>query len=736
MSFGFSPSDVVKLVQVSTRVYLAFKDANDNSETQVSGLVREFTSFHHCLLELSELMKEYGKPLPFPYLDFQETLQRCEETIEPYANHLVDRKMSMKKFVYTIRYIGKEKEISNLRTVIMGHYQALQMCTAFLQLRLHLEATKQTQRLLDLAPFRSVSFGGHAYTTNAIGSSSRTAPNALPAPSEADQLYKDWVIFSRWLKNEDERFAIENGSSALPSSWGATPAAAHNGDEQTAAVLYHLRRELEDAIMIEENRAKRMAVEMRTNLAPSDAIRQEMRNLPHIPQRTGTIQTLNSDFTESLTGLEARNSMSDSTQTLRPGLSTPSPGTSPTSSPQIPQSYFDTVDWRSVSEAPSSPGARTSSMSTTRSSFSQSLDSRLSVPGLGISTAGTTPEDAAQPLRRKLSAASLLSIALGPGALQWNKLCRKAVVERVTVQGSESRECDLHWRYREDAGISIRSVYRSGTSKEVKVWITQHFPATGPSIPLTTSFPDGDVAIDFPRHSHGRLEKRCIDVKYLMSDAASNDKLQTLLYTNNGKDEAELLYDRPVLSISSNLNKPECRGKNLRLWRKTEMLVGPNGPESAEVLVVLFYTSALPEEKAHWVEEPHYVFQWLDDSVYNKRSDKLQLVFSKEPGKWTRDKVFPRRKSSKSSEGDGDSERPGLGRVGTRSSMASSSAASISSARSSLFSSGQKKGAAANLNRFGYSELEIKFQSKSDRGAFLDMWKKHVKGLAPWVGVA
>ena len=29
MSFGFSPSDVVKLVQVSTRVYLAFKGGSD-----------------------------------------------------------------------------------------------------------------------------------------------------------------------------------------------------------------------------------------------------------------------------------------------------------------------------------------------------------------------------------------------------------------------------------------------------------------------------------------------------------------------------------------------------------------------------------------------------------------------------------------------------------------------------------------------------------------------------------
>ncbi|KAJ4298237.1 hypothetical protein N0V90_006136 [Kalmusia sp. IMI 367209] len=727
MSFGFSPSDVVKLVQVSTRVYLAFKDANDNSETQVSGLVREFSSFHQCLLELSELMKEYGKPLPFPYLDFQETLKRCEETIEPYANHLVDRKMSVRKFVYTIRYIGKEKEISNLRTVIMGHYQAIQMCISFLQLRLHLEATKQTQRLLDLAPFRTVSFGGQSYTTNALGSSSRTAPNALPAPSEADQLYKDWLIFSRWLKNEDERLAIESSNSARPLSYGAAPAGAPSGDEQTAAVLYHLRRELEDAIMIEENRAKRIAVEKRTNLAPSDAVRQEMKNLPHVPQRTYTIDT---EFSGSFSRFDNHNtSMSGSTQTLRPDPTTPSPCASPSSSPKIPQSYFDAVDWGSVSESPSSPGARTSSMSTSRSSVSMSPEARLSVPGVSVSTAGTTPEDSAQPLRRKISAASLLSIALGPGALQWNKLCRKVQVERVTSQGSESRECDLHWRYREDAGISIRSVYRSGNSKEVKVWITQHFPATGPSIPLTTSFLDGDVSIDFPRSSFGRLEKRCIDIKYLMADSDSSMKLQTLLYTNNGKEKAELLYDRPILTISSNLNKPECRGKNLRLWKKTEVRVGLNGLEAADVLYLLFYTSALQEEKAHWVEEPHYVFQWLDDSVYSKSSEKLQLIFSKEPGKWTRDKVFQRRKSSKSSEaGDAEHEGLGLRRAGTRTSIASSSAASVKSARSSIFN-GERQGGAGTLNRFGYSEFEIKFQGKSDRKAFLDIWKTHVRGL-------
>lgn len=322
-----------------------------------------------------------------------------------------------------------------------------------------------------------------------------------------------------------------------------------------------------------------------------------------------------------------------------------------------------------------------------------------------------------------------MSIALGPGALQWNRLGHRVQVERLTPQGTESRECDLHWRYREDGGISIRSVYRSSSSKSVKPWIIQHFPATGPSIPLTTSIDDA-VAITFPRKSFGKLDGRCTDIKYLAPDAASSLKLQTLLYTNNGKDAAELLYDRPIKTVSSNLNRPECRGMNLRLWKKAEVTVGLNGLESADVVFLLFYTSALSDEKAHWVEEPHYVFQWLDDSVYKKKSDRLQLDFSKEPGKWTRDKVFRRRDSSNSTQAaEADPPRPSLTRAGTRTSIASSAAVSVSSGRSSMFSSGDRKGATGNLNRFGYSKLEIEFHSKSDRTDFLDIWKKFVRGL-------
>jgi hypothetical protein len=746
MSFGVSPSDVIKLVEFSTRLYVAFKgtnsnqpcqtqstgttcsrftDANDNSEAQVEGLVREFSTFHHCLVELEELMKEYGKPLPFPYLDFKETLQRCEKALKPYASHLVDnKKMTLKKFTYTIKYIGKEKEIDGLRKQITGHYQALQMCTSFLQLRLHLEATKQTQRLLDSAPFRSMSFGGHMYSSNAFASTSRATPNALPPPSEADQLYKDWLIFSRYLKNEDERLLEDAGQLVRPLSLGGTPASAPSNDAETAAVLYHLRRELEDAIMVEENRAKRTAVEKRTNLLPSDAVRQEVRSMPPIPHRTYNPDTEHSEYYPGFNDHIQYNTMASSMATLRADPRTPSPTVSPSGSPQIQQGYFGTVDWGALS--PSTSYDRTPSVSTNRSSFS-SPDSRLSV-----NTSLTTPDTHA--LQARFSVASLATIAIGKSALDWHKLCRKVAVERTTPTGEESRECDVHWRYREDAGLSIRSLYRDERTKKPVVWIVQNFPATGPSIPQTTGLGDGYVSIDFPRKSFGKLDKRCTGVKYTISDLDSSTKLQTLLYTNNGKDPAELLYDRPVLTLSSNKNKPELRGKNIRLWKKSETQLGPNGLVSVNVLVLLFYTSALGEE-AHWVEEPHYVFQWLDESVYKKSSEKLELIFSKEPGKWGKDKLFKRRQSSKddnmtpmdtkrksiSTMGSGMGSM--LKRTGTVSSVASTS--SVRSSKS-IYGSGRDR-RMNSLNRFGYSELEIRFRDNKDRKEFLDVWRLYVK---------
>jgi hypothetical protein len=150
MSFGFSPSDVVKLVEISTRVYIAFKgmlivlpiglntkwpkDANENSEAQVEALVREFQTFARCLLELDTLMKEFGRSMPFPVEDFKKTLDKCEASLKPYHQNLVDKRMGVSKMLWTIKYIGKEKELDSLRKLITGHYQALHLCLSFLQL--------------------------------------------------------------------------------------------------------------------------------------------------------------------------------------------------------------------------------------------------------------------------------------------------------------------------------------------------------------------------------------------------------------------------------------------------------------------------------------------------------------------------------------------------------------------------------------------------------------------------
>ncbi|KAJ6193535.1 hypothetical protein J3E72DRAFT_407119 [Bipolaris maydis] len=749
MSFGCSPSDVLKLLEFSTRVYLAFKDANENSEAQVASLVKEFTAFHTCLVELGELMKQYGQPMPFPVKEFEATLKRCEKTLDPYADHLVDKKMGVKKFIFTIRYMGMEKEIDGLRKQITGHYQALHMCISFLQLRLHLEATKQTQRLLDAAPPRTVTLGGRAYSTSALGFSSQHAPLSLPAPDE-HPLFSEWVIFDRWLQSEDERIARE-AEHSRPLSLGDTPAALPSDDDQTAAILYHLRRQVDDAILIEENRTKRMTAEKRSHLSPSDAIRQEVRNMPPAPSRTYTLDT---DHSGDFTGF-CQHQMSSSSETARPSLSIPLSHSPPSVGPRG-DSYFSSIDWaQSPTDTSAFHDAGRTSVSTNRSSISHSPGSQPRSCSADLSPGGTIPETlASYSLRRSLSRTSLATMALGEAALDWKRICRSVEVERKSVKyGAESRDCDVRWRYREDTGISIRAIYHSSQDGKLRTWIEQHFPATGPSIPLTTTYPDGAVSIDFPRNSFGKLDKQYTDIKYTFSTSDSAEKFQTLLYTNNNADAADLKFDRPILTISSDKNPTECRGRNLRLWRRTETHLEDDGPVTFDVLVLLFYTSAL-EEKGHWIEEPHYAFEWLADTVFNKETDKLTLVFSKDASSWKSDKLFQRRKSSRatsttvataaaapkspaspsspsSSSSFFSSQRkrndsmeiPQLTRAGTRASVASSQ-----SFKTALTSAAHP-GRLGNLNRFGYAELEIRFQSKRDRRAFLEVWAEFVKPL-------
>jgi hypothetical protein len=304
-------------------------------------------------------------------------------------------------------------------------------------------------------------------------------------------------------------------------------------------------------------------------------------------------------------------------------------------------------------------------------------------------------------LRSLLSSTSLTSIESNDAAFQWVPLCQKVRVERTRpFPGGrwvppEIRECYIYWKYREDGGISLCSVYRSSRDRKARVWTQQDFSALGPPIPLATTV-DGETIIEFPRNSFGTRNKQWVDMKYICASAETSITIQTLLYTNNGRNPADLLFDRPIRSISSDKHNPECRARNIRLWRRTE-----THDSSVDVLVLLFYTSCL-EEKGHWVEEPHYAFEWLTDSAKKRLSDKLTLTFSKDPGKWSSEKVF---RLQKTLQVPHNSSRP--------------ASDDIKTARLE-----------ASLNRFGYTRLDIEFQNHSDRKAFTDVWARYVKPLS------
>lgn len=591
-----------------------------------------------------------------------------------------------------------------------------------------------------------MSLGGQWFTNSTV--SAPNTPLALPAPEDSHPLYKDWQMFNRWLKSEDDRLAQElELARPARASWGDTPRVAADGDAESANILYHLRREVEDAILFEENRSKRTASEKRAHLAPSDAMKQQVREMPPAPpMRTYTLDT---EHSGNFSRFEHHASMGDSVATLRQEAGTPSPKSTPMGSPPAEHGYFLHNQY---SPGPLSPMSiqDPSRLSVSTIGSSISMDSRSpSIAGLGISTRGTTPENAIPNLHPRLSSAWMAPFTIGGAALEWTKLARKVDVERQfseRMNGKdhvvhEHQECDIHWKHREDSGISLRALYRSKKDGKPRVWTMQDFATTGPSIPLTTTI-DGEVSLDFPRGSFGRLDKQWTDIKYTFANAEHAVDFQTLLYSNAGKDKAELLFDRPVKTISSDKHKPECRGRNIRLWKKKEMRLESDGPVWVDILVLLFFTSCL-QEKGHWVEEPHYAFEWLTTSTIDDDSSKLKLVFSKDASKFAGDKIFGRRKLSSASGSSNETPRsptiafakrkdsmeiPGIARTGTRDSIASD-AASIRSSYS-IFG---KKGASSRtgkLNCFGYSKLEIEFQYKKDRKAFLEVWQKYVKAMS------
>ncbi|KAG9196659.1 hypothetical protein G6011_01780 [Alternaria panax] len=337
MSFGCSPSDVLKLLDMSTRVYLASKDTNENSEAQVRGLVKESTTFHGCLKELGGLMKQYGQSMLFSIKDFEDTLKKCEKTSELYADHLVDRKMSVKKFIFTLR-------------IPSSH-----------------------------------------------------VPLVL-APPDEHPLFREWRIFDRWLHSEDERIAQEAGSFR-PLSLGNTPAAAPSGDIQAAAILYQLRRQVDDAIFVQETRAKRATAEKRTHLGRSDAMKQKVRDMPPAPLRTHILETdLFGDFTKFSQEL-----MSDSIAIIPSSLRVQQ------SSPD----YSASVNWTQSPTSKSLHPDRTAS-SATRSSECYSP--------------ATQDTPLSPTLRHILSRTSLATMALGDAALDWKRICRTVQVERMSLK--------------------------------------------------------------------------------------------------------------------------------------------------------------------------------------------------------------------------------------------------------------------------------------------------------------
>jgi hypothetical protein len=132
--FGWSAGDIIKLIEVSVKIYAAFQDANKNSSKQTRILVDEFTRFHKFLLLLKDLLEKYGKPLPFGYDEFRETLRECESFIKPYADSLLDRGKGFKKAWKTIAFTWNDKDVDRLRKQVTGHVQSLNLIINYLTL--------------------------------------------------------------------------------------------------------------------------------------------------------------------------------------------------------------------------------------------------------------------------------------------------------------------------------------------------------------------------------------------------------------------------------------------------------------------------------------------------------------------------------------------------------------------------------------------------------------------------
>ena len=133
-AFGWSVTDIIKLIEISVNVYGAFNDARKNSSHRFQLLSEEFRRFHTCLELLRDLLKEHNKNLYFGYDQFKATLEECQEFLQKYAV-LGESRNSIAKFIRTIGWTTEEKStINRLLAAVHGHAHVIGLYIGYMTL--------------------------------------------------------------------------------------------------------------------------------------------------------------------------------------------------------------------------------------------------------------------------------------------------------------------------------------------------------------------------------------------------------------------------------------------------------------------------------------------------------------------------------------------------------------------------------------------------------------------------
>ncbi|OCK82251.1 hypothetical protein K432DRAFT_229778 [Lepidopterella palustris CBS 459.81] len=737
--FGWSPGDLVKLIELSTRVYSALADAQKNSSNQVKLLVKEFNRFHEFLKALSRLLERYGRPLPFGSDDFKETLKECEKFIQPYADALIDRRPSITYAYHAVKFVSEDKDVERLRKQVDGHVQSLKLYIGYLTLELQLEAEQQGQLLsrnhsviqpiaeesaLDFSqPYESQPRKrprtSKAQSFAAPSQSEERNAVALPDP-ESEDLCQELLRFKQYLEAKDDK--------------GARRIGEHEG----SSALSHLRREVDIALERAENRAKRVTAEeiaqraaalvMRGQSSPND---DEVRGYENrMPITTSTGCNANELRPVKSFGTMPRPRRADSHATYDSAIADVythdvSNPTSPTAlnrratdDPDLDTLYQNPRN-RSSMPSPRMPSPRIPprmpSPRAIPSPRPPSVDSsRVSYASSGKSSDmpfqwPTNPSFPNTPMTSPPSKAlqpepigTFAKLDLPPAALDWTCISDNAKIEYRNTKGRQGPSpCIINHAFRFNRGLSIRAVLKSdkGFIDQDKDIIKQEFPNGQTPIPLAVHNlkNEKEVFISFPQGLCGYIgESKVLITQYTLQGEDSK-AFQSILYGQ------ELMFSKNIRAIHSDKYKEECKTQSLRLWK------------NEGVLTLLFYTNTRPEKKNDphcWVEEPHTAFERLKDSEISKKTDKLTLRFSRKPKEHEKSKLkFGAKDKGKNC--DDQSMR----RISTFS--------TVSSASSTISVSSNVR----TINRHGFNWLEIEFKSREDRKLFVDVWQAHVPRL-------